>query len=499
MWRRSLVVLLVAVASFGAAATPAQAASTASAASIPSLNPCSIPLVGDVCNIPGNVASDAGDAIMKGVTTWVTNFAVWVTSKVGELINATSSPDVQAAWFASEYSTMLAIAGALALPMLLLAVIQAVLRQDIGILLRSAFGYLPMAFILAAGAILATQLLIQVTDDLSSTVLHGMGTSDNLLARVGEAYKRAVDGNQNNAVPLFGAFLGALVLAVGSLVLWLELIIRDATIYIALFFLPLTFVAMIWPATSRYARRLVEFLVAVIFAKLVIVSIVALATAALTHSAVMGEGTTAAAATAASSSDHVFERMVAGAALLVLAAYSPFALLRVIPLLEGAASSVGQSRSTMGGAAASAGVQTPAGYMRQAMSREPSCYAPPGTGSSVSTDGGSGGRGAPGGDGGSGNAAGSWRVSEADATTGASTSGTATSQPSATTPTAGPATAPPAQASPAPTTATQAPTATSPGRQASAPAPERIASPRPRQEAPAQEPAPPTHPTEDER
>jgi hypothetical protein len=168
--------------------------------SIPSLNPCSIPLVGDVCNIPGNVASDAGDAIMKGVTTWVTNFAVWVTSKVGELINATSSPDVQAAWFTSEYSTMLAIGGALALPMLLLAVIQAVLRQDMAILVRSAFGYLPMAFILAAGAIMATQLLIQVTDDLSSTVLHGMGTSDNLLARVGDAYKQAVDGNRRALV-----------------------------------------------------------------------------------------------------------------------------------------------------------------------------------------------------------------------------------------------------------------------------------------------------------
>jgi hypothetical protein len=275
------------------------------------------------------------------------------------------------------------------------------------------------------------------------------------------------------------------------------LIIRDATIYIALFFLPLTFVAMIWPATSRYARRLVEFLVAVIFAKLVIVSIVALATAALTHSAVMGDGTTAAAATAASSSDHVFERMVAGAALLVLAAYSPFALLRVIPLLEGAASSVGQSRSTMGGAAASAGVQTPAAYMRQAMSREPSGYAPPGTGSSVSTDGGSGGRGAPGGEGGSGNAAGSWRVSGADVPSGASTSERATSQPSAPAPTAGPASAAPAQVSPTP--AMQTPTASSAGPQASAPAPDRTASPRLRPETTPQEPAPPTNPTEDER
>ncbi len=69
---------------------------------------------------------------MRGVTIWVTNAAVWVTGKVGDLIDATASPDVQAGWFREQYATMLAVAGALALPMLLLAVIQAVMRQDIG-------------------------------------------------------------------------------------------------------------------------------------------------------------------------------------------------------------------------------------------------------------------------------------------------------------------------------------------------------------------------------
>ena len=59
--------------------------------------------------------------------------------------------------------------------MLLLALIQAVMRQDIWMLLRSAFGYLPMAFILAAAAIVATQLLIAVADDLSGTVVHSLG------------------------------------------------------------------------------------------------------------------------------------------------------------------------------------------------------------------------------------------------------------------------------------------------------------------------------------
>jgi hypothetical protein len=346
---------LATLVSAGPAAAPAHAAS------IP--NPCDLPGVDFVCNAAGDLASTAaqaaGDFVMRGVTSWVTNAAVWVTGKVGSLIDTTSSPDVRAGWFQGQYRTMLTIAGALALPMLLLALIQAVMRQDIWMLLRSAFGYLPMAFILAAGAIVATQLLIAVADSLSGTVVQSLGgSSTNLLQSVGDAYKNALNDNSSNAVPLFGIFLGSIILAVGAFVLWLEMVIRDAAIYIALFFLPLTFVAMIWPATSRWARRLVELLVAVVFAKFVIVSIISLASAAITNTTpVQGGG------------GSEFERMIAGAALLVLAAWSPFALLRLIPMMEVAAATVASQRSTISNAAGSAGIQTPAAYMRQAMDR----------------------------------------------------------------------------------------------------------------------------------
>ena len=160
----------------------------------------------------------------------------------------------------------------------------------------------------------------------------GTGRLDNLLQSVGDAYKSALD-QSSGAVPLFGIFLGSIILAVGAFVLWLEMIIRDAAIYIALFFLPLTFVAMIWPATGRWARRLVEFLVAVIFAKFVIVSILSLATAAITNTA-FDSGTSG-----------EFEQMIAGSALLVLTAWSPFALLRLIPMMELAAATMGSQRS----------------------------------------------------------------------------------------------------------------------------------------------------------
>jgi hypothetical protein len=350
-------------------------ASTAHAqpAAVPVPNPCDLPVVSNVCgavsSAAGSVASAAGDYVMRGVTEWVTDAAVWVTGKVGELVNATTSPDLSASWFAGQYGAMLTVAGALALLMLMLAVIQAVMRQDVSILIRSAFGYLPMAFILAGVAIAAAGLLIAITDQMSEAIVNSLGptATGNLLQSVGDAYKNALD--QSSGIPLFGVFLGAIVLAIGAFVLWLEMIIRDAAIYICVFFLPLTFVAMIWPATSRWARRLVELLVAIILSKFVIVAILSLATAAITNSASLNN------------SGAPFEQMLAGAALLVLAAWSPFALLRLIPMMEIAAATMGSQRSSMSAAAGSAGIHSPASYMRQAMDRNsrPSTSAPSAT------------------------------------------------------------------------------------------------------------------------
>jgi len=340
-------------------AGPFTAPANAQAGAIP--DPCQLPVVRTVCSAVGSaataVATAAGDFVMRGVTVWVTNAAVWVTGKVGDLVENTTSPDLTASWFEGQYAAMLAVAGALALLMLVLTVIQSVIRQDVGMLMRAAFGYLPMAFILAGVAIAGTGLLVLMTDDISSAVVGGLGTtqSANLLQAVGDAYKNALD--ERSGIPLFGVFLGAIILAIGAFVLWVELIIRDAAIYICVFFLPLTFVAMIWPATSRWARRLVEFLVAIILAKFVIVAILTLATAAIANTNVVnGEGRT-------------FERMIAGAALLVLAAWSPFALMRMIPMMEVAAASVATQRSSMSAAAGSAGIHSPAAYMRQAMDR----------------------------------------------------------------------------------------------------------------------------------
>jgi hypothetical protein len=63
-------------------------------------------------------------------------------------------------------------------------------------------------------------------------------------------------------VPLFAVFLGGLIAAIGAFFVWIELVLRSAAVYLTVLFLPFTFVAMVWPTTARWCRRLVELLFA---------------------------------------------------------------------------------------------------------------------------------------------------------------------------------------------------------------------------------------------
>ena len=66
--------------------------------------------------------------------------------------------------------------------------------------------------------------------------------------------------------------LVSLLIAVAAFVLWLELLIRAAAVYVAVLFLPLALATLVWPAVSHWCRRLVETLAALILSKFVIVA-----------------------------------------------------------------------------------------------------------------------------------------------------------------------------------------------------------------------------------
>jgi hypothetical protein len=118
----------------------------------------------------------------------------------------------------------------------------------------------------------------------------------------------------------------ALLIAVAAFVLWLELLIRAAAVYVAVLFLPLALATLVWPAVSHWCRRLVETLAALILSKFVIVATLSLAAGAVT-SGTAGTG----------NHGSGFSSVLAGGALLLMATFVPFAILRMIPAVEAGA------------------------------------------------------------------------------------------------------------------------------------------------------------------
>src|ERR1017187_2995799 len=113
----------------------------------------------------------------------------------------------------------------------------------------------------------------------------------------------------------FLAFLVGLLTAAGALTLWVELLLREAAVYVIVLMLPLVFAALVWPARRVWAIRAVELLVALVLSKFAIVAVLALGGAALNHGASHGATT-----------------LLLGLVLVVLGAFAPWALLALLPL-----------------------------------------------------------------------------------------------------------------------------------------------------------------------
>lgn len=243
-------------------------------------------------------------------------------------IGATTTPNLEAVWFSSSYWRMAGVAALLTVPFLFAATIQAMLHSDLSLLTRAAFGYLPLGLLAVGVAAPLTGLLLAGSDEMSSIVSTASGHAGaGALGRLSGAGVVA-SGLSGSA---FVSFFIALFTIAAAFTLWLELLIRQAAVYVIVLMLPLFFAAMVWPARRIWAVRAVELLVALILSKFAIVAVLGLGGAALGHTLLPGIPT-----------------LLAGATLVLLAAFSPWALLRLLPLHELAGAAVGGLRPHAG-------------------------------------------------------------------------------------------------------------------------------------------------------
>jgi hypothetical protein len=306
-----------------------------------------------VSSITSQLAGFGIDSVLNAVGGWVTAGASWLVTQIGAVIANSTTVDLGASWFVSNYETMMALAGVVIVPMLLLGIMQAVYRQNGTMLIRSVLVNVPLALLLTAVAIKLVSLGLAVTDAMSSAVSQGAGLdAGRFLSSVSLGLTGS--GTAQPSVPTFVLFIAGMVVVFGALMVWVELLIRSAAIYVAVLFLPLVLASLAWPAIAHWCRRLVDTLVALILGKFVIVAVLSLAAGALAGGLAGGAGTTtdgvggsAGGAAAGGSGSGAggstgsggggFAAVLGGAALLLLAAFAPWALFRLLPFIEAGA------------------------------------------------------------------------------------------------------------------------------------------------------------------
>lgn len=262
---------------------------------------------------------------LAAIATWVLGGATFALHETAKVLSETTAPQLDTTWFSSTYWRVAGIAALLTLPFLFAAAVQALVRSDITLLLRAALGYLPLAMLAVAIAAPVTMLLLAASDQMANAVSAASGNaSAHFLHLTGVTIAALTVLTRS---PFIVFFIGLLTVA-GAVTLWIELLVREAAVYVVVLMLPLFFSAMVWPARRIWALRTVELLVALILSKFAIVAVLSLGGAAI-------------------SASHGFSvtGMLAGVVLLGMAVFAPWALLRLIPLAELASSAASSLRS----------------------------------------------------------------------------------------------------------------------------------------------------------
>lgn len=260
------------------------------------------------------IAAKAVGLWFDEVTAFVARVDQATLGHMWSAVSETTRPVLAGSAWRAELATMSVIGAAVALPLVCAAVIQAVVRQDLGGLVRTALVRLPLALLFSTVAAQLVTLGLRATDQACLSLLHAAGSPlSSLEGRMATALAATGPG-------LLGANFIFLVLAgLMALVVWLELAVRSAAVAAATLFLPLALAGSAFPATAHWARRLAETLAALVLSKLAIVAVLTLAAGSLgsVKAGIAG--------------------LLEGITLLGLAAVAPLALARMLPMIEAGA------------------------------------------------------------------------------------------------------------------------------------------------------------------
>lgn len=259
----------------------------------------------------GWLASGIVNFFFGYLVKWIAHGAVYLTDQViGQAMTSTTRTEVGASWYRVVVQGMLPTEEIMTAPLLFAATLGAILRQDMRRLARAWGACLPLALLGGFAVTSLAKVGLGVTDQLSTTIQEAV--TPNLKQLYSAIVPLALPQVITSGPAVFAV---SFVFLAGAMIISIELALRSAAIELAVLFMPLALAGLIWPATAHWAKRLLEVLAALLLAKPVIVGALCLGS----HSLSVGQGASG---------------IFTGIAILLLAAFAPVAVLKLVPIAE---------------------------------------------------------------------------------------------------------------------------------------------------------------------
>jgi hypothetical protein len=315
---------------------------------------------GAVGGLVGEAASAASNGILGLVAQWMIGAATQITTFVASAMRDTTTPQLESSWFQAQFAPMADLGAALGLLVALLALGSAAVRRSPQALAATLAGIARAG--IGTGLIVALTVIgLSIADQISKAVL--AGSPHAFWASVAHAWGQGGFGGFGSSAL---AMLIALVEVFAAILVWLELIVRSAAIYLAVLFFPVALAAAIWPALGAWPKRLGRLLLLFVILKPVALIVLSFAGAAAAAGLSLGGGVPGSVGT-----------ILAATVIYALAAFAPWALMHLLAAdAESAHTATG-----LRGAAAVAALDERGRSLRNAGGAR-NLFGPPGSGGS---------------------------------------------------------------------------------------------------------------------
>ncbi|MFG2880480.1 hypothetical protein ACGFYU_36620 [Streptomyces sp. NPDC048337] len=297
----------------------------------------------------GLAPNDPADALnpLASLAKGCADAAAWIVGKLSEAVKGTANVDFTNPAFLKQYSVVFAASTILTLVLWLFAVAKRAVRGvPLTTALSEAVGFLWLTVLASAFTPLILYTVVSATDGVTEVIASATGSqTDVFFGSFSEALKK---GDDIGGGPIM-LIVVALVTVLAAGVLFLELFIRAALLYVGALLGVVVYAGLVDRNLWGHVRRWAGIMIAVILVKPVIVIVLGLA------GALAGE-----------KGPNAFSAVVTGLAIILLAIFASAMIYRFVPGFGDEIASARSNRSkATDGAQAAAVISSPASLVSQ--------------------------------------------------------------------------------------------------------------------------------------